>query len=69
MIEYVKSEQKENVFCILSRYPNGGYTVDYYNEFSEPKNGIVVGTFAVYESGYNEITGDTYDEVSVFWNE
>lgn len=65
MIEYVKSEQKENVYCILTRYRQGGYDVDYETEFEEPKDGIVVGTFAIYESGYEPITGTIYDEVIV----
>lgn len=68
MIEYVKSEQKENAFCVIRRYSNGGYLVETENEFSTPVGGNVVGTFAIYESGYDPIQGIIYDEVNVEFN-
>jgi hypothetical protein len=63
MVEYLKSEQKENVYCILRRDEKWGHTVYLNKEFIAPVDGVVVGTFAIYESGYNPFTGD---EVLIF---
>ena len=68
MKEYLKSEQEENVFVLVIRYPDGRYLVKENEKFSEPTGGVVVGTFSIYESGYDPNSGEIYDEVSVYWN-
>ena len=66
MIEYLKSEQEDNTYASIKRFPNGSYILDYLHPVKEePKDGSVIGTYAVYESGYDHDTGETYDEYLV----
>jgi len=65
MKEYVKSETEPDVYGLLKRetFSNGGVLLTIIEtRTGEPSDGIVVGTYATYESGYDPIQGIVYDE-------
>jgi hypothetical protein len=64
MLEYVKSIQAENIYCLITRHFNGSYTVYSHKLYTKPKDGVVIGTFSVY-ADYCPIQGVEYDNVLV----
>lgn len=66
MKEYLKSEYEDR-YCELTRYSGGTYLAKFWDELrSLPDDGVVVGTYHIYyDAGYNELTGEIYDECDI----
>jgi len=67
MKTYLKSEQIPNCYCLVEIFPNGTYIAHYDKTVTcESVNGNIVGTYSVYESGYDYWCGNgVYDECFV----
>ena len=66
MKEYVKSEQHDTKYSEVVRYSGGRYIIKYDVELNHlPIHSVLIGTYNVWESGYDIVTGNTYDECFV----
>jgi len=67
MNEYLKSTQEDDTYCrFIRKQPQWSDEADFYHPIKGlPIDGKLIGEYAVYDSGYDPVMGNTYDECVV----